>query len=91
MQDFQKKKSDDVDVEKFRVIKAAAEIIKNDIKQMSSDMTVSPTVEEIENSVKLSFSKFAPATLSHFIKNLIWCKNSDGYIKELRLQLPSRL
>ena len=78
LQDLQNRKaSDDIELEKMRIIKASADIIKNDKKQWDNNTTFSPTVEEIETSNDFLLSKFAPATLLHFLKNLISCKNSE--------------
>ena len=51
LQDVQKiKSSTDVEVEKMRIIKAAADVIRNDVKQQDSNLMFYPTVEDIENS-----------------------------------------
>ena len=84
LQDFEKRKaSDDVEVEKMRIIKVSADIIKNDIKQLNINMKFYPTVQEIENSVNFPSSNFAPPTLLHFLKSLIGCKNSDLLIASI--------
>ena len=77
LQDFQNRKvSDDIEVEKMRIIKVSADIIKNEIKQLDNNTTFYPTVEEeIKTSNNFSLSKFAPPTLLHFLKNLISCKS----------------
>jgi len=73
LQNFQKTaSSNDDEIEKLRIIKTAADIIKNDIKQMNSNLTFYPTVEDIENS-----NNFSPQTLLYFLQNLISCKNSS--------------
>ena len=79
LQDFQKiKSSADVEVEKMRMIKAAADIIRNDVKQQDSNLMFYPTVEDIENS-----SHLAPPTLLHFLENLIPCKVSSLKISSI--------
>ena len=60
LQDFKSRASDDIEVEKMRIIKAAADIIKNEIKQLDTSMIFYPTFEEIENTVDFSSSKFTP-------------------------------
>ena len=51
LQDFHKKQhSDDSEVEKYRIIKAAADIIKNDIKELVNNTANYPTANEIENA-----------------------------------------
>ena len=72
LQDFHKKQhSDDSEVEKYRIIKAAADIIKNDIKELENNTANYPTANEIENA-KSDGTK----TLDYFLENLISCKSS---------------
>ena len=64
MQDFQNSKvSDNTELEKMKIIKSSADIIKNEIRQLKNNTTFYSTVEEIE--------------LLHFLKSLISCKSSD--------------
>ena len=79
LQDFQKiESSADVEVEKMRIIKAAADIIRNDVKQQDSNLMFYPTVEDIENS-----SHFTPPTLLHFLENLISSLDSSLKISSI--------
>ena len=70
LQDFKtKNENESVEVEKMKIIKAAADIIRNDIKQMASNLQSYPTVSDIEHSLN-----FVPTTMSYFLDNLITCK-----------------
>ena len=59
LNDFQNTNVSDMELEKIRIIKASANIIKNEIKQSKNNTTFHPTVEEIETSKDFSLSKFA--------------------------------
>ena len=83
LQDFKSRASDDIEVEKMRIIKAAADIIKNEIKQLDTSMIFYPTFEEIENTVDFSSSKFIPPTLLYLLQNLISCKDNNLLIASI--------
>ena len=57
---------------KMKIIKAASDIIRNDIKSLENILTSYPTSKNIENCQDLT-----PGTLSYFLSNLITFKNSS--------------
>ena len=58
-------------------------MIKNDIKELKSNMNNYPTNDEIKRSLDVELSAFYPTSLLHFLRNLITCKNSDLLIASI--------
>ena len=58
--------------------------MKYKIKQLDSNTTFYPTVEEIDTSKDFSPSKFPPSARLHFPKNLITYKNSSNINQVIR-------
>ena len=68
----------------MRIIRASDSIMKYKIKQLDSNTTFYPTVEEIDTSKDFSPSKFPPSARLHFPKNLITYKNSSNINQVIR-------
>ena len=73
----------------MRIIKASDSIMKYKIKQLDSNTTFYPRVEEIDTSKDFSPSKFPPSARLHFPKNLITYKNSSNINQVIRPVLNS--
>ena len=76
LQDFHKDNSNtqNIEEEKMRIVKAAGDIIRNDIKLLQSNTMFFPSAEEIEASP----TEFVPTTLlAYFLSNLFTCKDND--------------
>ena len=58
--------------ERMEIVKTAAEIIRNDVKSLQSDLTKYPSTTEI-----VEHDSVIPDTLSLFLSNLITYKNSN--------------
>ena len=54
----------------MHIVKAAGDIIRNDIKLLQSNTMFYPSAEEIEASP----TEFVPTTLAYFLSNLFTCK-----------------
>ena len=63
--------------------------MKYKIKQLDSNTTFYPRVEEIDTSKDFSPSKFPPSARLHFPKNLITYKNSSNINQVIRPVLNS--
>ena len=74
LQDFNDSREIEQDIitKKMKIIKAASDIIRNDIKSLENNLTSYPTTRNIENCQDL-----IPDTLSYFLSNLITFKNSS--------------
>ena len=75
LQDFHKDNSNNrnLEEEKMRIVKAAGDIIRNDIKLLQSNTMFYPSAEEIEASP----TEFVPTMLAYFPSNLFTCKDND--------------
>ena len=64
---------ENTEVEKMRLIKAASDIIRNEIKSLESNTLFYPTTAQIESS----HIDFVPPTLACFLGNLFSCKDTE--------------
>ena len=66
--DFQKSHvSENVEIEKMKIIKTAANMIKNAIKELKCNMNNYPTNDEIKRSLDVESSSFCPTSLLHLL------------------------
>lgn len=74
--DYQKqKKLEDPELEKYRLIEAAAKLIKTEIKLLSTSMEYYPSSSEIASEQENK--KFLPSVLQHFLDIIIGTKACD--------------
>ena len=74
LQDFNEKKKkvdQDLDKEKLEIVKAAAEIIRNDIKALEGNIDIYPSSSDIQN-----INQLIPNTLLCFLDKMITFKDS---------------